>query len=53
MVPRYKLPELLYGVKEIGKKYGFESICYGHAGDGNLHIRIFKEGTPTVMAMQP
>ncbi len=21
-------------------------MCYGHAGDGNLHIRIYKEGTP-------
>ena len=26
----------------IGKKYGFESICYGHAGDGNLHVNIIK-----------
>ena len=42
VVPRYKLPELLSGVKEIGKKYGFESICYGHAGDGNLHVNIIK-----------
>jgi glycolate oxidase len=29
-------------VKTIGKKYGFESVCYGHAGDGNLHINIIK-----------
>ena len=42
VVPRYKLPDLLSGVKKIGDKYGFESICYGHAGDGNLHINIIK-----------
>ena len=42
VVPRYKLPDLLSGVKEIGDKYGFESICYGHAGDGNLHVNIIK-----------
>lgn len=42
VVPRYALPELLSGVKEIGRKYGFESICYGHAGDGNLHVNILK-----------
>ena len=42
VVPRYKLPDLLTGVKEIGEKYGFESICYGHAGDGNLHVNIIK-----------
>lgn len=42
VVPRYELPVLLKGVKAIGKKYGFQSICYGHAGDGNLHINIIK-----------
>ena len=42
VVPRYELPSLLKGVKEIGKKYGFQSVCYGHAGDGNLHINIVK-----------
>lgn len=42
VVPRYKLPELLKRVKEIGKEYNFESVCYGHAGDGNLHVNILK-----------
>lgn len=42
VVPRYELPKLLQAVKSIGKKYGFQSICYGHAGDGNLHINIVK-----------
>ncbi len=43
VVPRAELPALLKGVKEIGKKYGFRSVCYGHAGDGNLHVNIIKE----------
>lgn len=42
VVPRFELPKLLVGIKEIGKKYGFESVCYGHAGDGNLHVNIIK-----------
>jgi glycolate oxidase len=42
VVPRATLPQLLSGVKEIGSRYGFESICYGHAGDGNLHVNIIK-----------
>jgi glycolate oxidase len=42
VVPRAELPKLLKGVKEIGNKYGFQSVCYGHAGDGNLHINIIK-----------
>ena len=42
VVPRYELPRLLAGVKAIGTKYGFQSVCYGHAGDGNLHVNIVK-----------
>ncbi|MBA3901283.1 MAG: FAD-binding protein [Bacteroidetes bacterium] len=42
VVPRAELPALLKGVKEIGAKYGFKSVCYGHAGDGNLHVNIIK-----------
>ena len=33
VAPRYELPKLLKGIKEIGAKYGFQSVCYGHAGD--------------------
>ncbi|MBP6009325.1 MAG: FAD-binding protein [Bacteroidia bacterium] len=43
VVPRAELPRLLKGVKAIGAKYGFRSVCYGHAGDGNLHVNIIKE----------
>ncbi|HRG18874.1 MAG TPA: FAD-linked oxidase C-terminal domain-containing protein [Flavobacterium lutivivi] len=42
VVPRFELPKLLEGIKIIGKKYGFKSVCYGHAGDGNLHVNIIK-----------
>jgi glycolate oxidase len=42
VVPRYELANLLNGIKRIGKKYGFQSVCYGHAGDGNLHVNIVK-----------
>ncbi|MBC7642354.1 MAG: FAD-binding protein [Flavobacterium sp.] len=42
VVPRFELPKLLKGIKEIGDKYGFKSVCYGHAGDGNLHVNIIK-----------
>ncbi|MBX7142679.1 MAG: FAD-binding protein [Chitinophagales bacterium] len=42
VVPRAELPALLSGVKSIGKKYGFKSVCYGHVGDGNLHVNVIK-----------
>jgi glycolate oxidase len=42
VVPRAELPKLIAGIKAIGLRYGFDSICYGHAGDGNLHVNILK-----------
>jgi len=45
VVPRAELPALIKGVKELGVRYGFHAVCYGHAGDGNLHIRVKKNGT--------
>jgi len=44
VVPRGNLPQLVRGVKDICAKYGVTSICYGHAGDGNVHVNILKEG---------
>lgn len=46
VVPRAELPALIKGVKALGNKHDFSAVCYGHAGDGNLHIRIKKEGIP-------
>ena len=45
VVPRAELPALIKGVKELGRQYRFDVVCYGHAGDGNLHIRIRKPGS--------
>jgi glycolate oxidase len=44
VVPRAALPALIAGVKQLGAANDFHAVCYGHAGDGNLHIRIRKEG---------
>ncbi len=46
VVPRYELPSLVRKVKELALKYDFKAVAYGHAGDGNLHVRIKKEGMP-------
>jgi glycolate oxidase len=43
VVPRANLPKLITGIKEIGKQYGFNSVCFGHLGDGNLHVNVLKE----------
>ncbi len=43
VVPRAHLPQLVNGVKKICAQYGITSICYGHAGDGNVHVNILKD----------
>lgn len=43
VVPRAKLPDLYVGVKEISERTGVRSVCYGHAGDGNLHVNLLKD----------
>jgi len=39
-VPRSKLPIALDGIYKIGEKYGFNVPCFGHAGDGNIHVNV-------------
>jgi glycolate oxidase len=46
VVKRANLPQLYNKVKSLEQLFGFESICYGHAGDGNLHVNIL-QGTMT------
>jgi glycolate oxidase len=40
VVPRAELPRLIKGVRALAIDNGFKVVSYGHAGDGNLHIRI-------------
>lgn len=49
VVPRAELPAFIDGLKKMGEQYDFKSACYGHAGDGNLHVRIKKEGLENSM----
>lgn len=39
-VPRSKLPIALDGIYEIGQKYNLQVPCFGHAGDGNIHVNV-------------
>jgi glycolate oxidase len=42
VVPRAALPQLLHGLKAIARKEGLKTLCFGHAGDGNLHVNFVK-----------
>jgi len=39
-VPRSMLPKALEKIYAIGEKYGFKVPCFGHAGDGNIHVNV-------------
>jgi glycolate oxidase len=39
-VPRSMLPKALEKIYKIGDKYGFKVPCFGHAGDGNIHVNV-------------
>ncbi len=42
VVPRARIAELVRGVKEIASRHGITTICYGHAGDGNIHVNVLR-----------
>ncbi len=44
-VPRSMLPEALKRIYEIGNKYRFKVPCFGHAGDGNIHVNVMVDGS--------
>ena len=39
-VPRTKIPELIRSISALAKKYDLIIVCFGHAGDGNIHTNI-------------
>ncbi len=40
VIPPSHLKDFLNEVKDIENKYGIKIICFGHLGDGNVHINI-------------
>ena len=42
VVPRSNLPSALVRIKEVAKKYNLQIVCFGHSGDGNVHVNIIK-----------
>ncbi|MCV0392093.1 MAG: FAD-binding oxidoreductase [Nitrosopumilus sp.] len=42
-VPLEKLPRLFSILNKINKKYHTKSIAYGHAGNGNIHVRLISD----------
>jgi glycolate oxidase len=43
VVPRSRLVELMEFAETLQTKYGFPIACFGHAGDGNIHVNIMAD----------
>ena len=41
--PRSALRDIIAGTKHIGEKYGLRTVCFGHCGDGNIHIQLLRD----------
>ena len=42
VVPPAAIGDLVEGMQQLQEKYDLQFPAYGHAGDGNLHVRIIK-----------
>src|SRR4029434_7099024 len=43
VVPRSRLVDLMEFAETLQAKYGFPIACFGHAGDGNIHVNIMAD----------
>jgi glycolate oxidase len=44
VVPRNQIPTLVKTIQKISDEHSIESMSFGHAGDGNVHVLLFKGG---------
>src|SRR5438270_4237189 len=43
VVPRSRLVDLIKFAEELSARSGFPIACFGHAGDGNIHVNIMAD----------
>lgn len=52
VVPRGRLVELAAFADSLRHKYGYPIACFGHAGDGNIHVNIMAQGFHEIPAVR-
>jgi glycolate oxidase len=50
VVPRSEIPALIAGVRGISEKFKLPIACFGHAGDGNIHVNVMHDAADPVEA---
>ncbi len=44
VVPRGRVPDLFELIERARREFGLRIACFGHAGDGNIHVNIMVNG---------
>lgn len=39
-VPRTQIPALIRAIEQLADRYSLTIVCFGHAGDGNIHTNV-------------
>lgn len=50
VVPVSRLPELILGVEALSRTHAIRIVCFGHAGNGNIHVNLLYDPTDTTQA---
>ncbi|HEX5499476.1 MAG TPA: FAD-linked oxidase C-terminal domain-containing protein, partial [Thermomicrobiales bacterium] len=51
VVPKSRIPDLLALAEDLGRGFGLPVACFGHVGDGNIHVNILvPRNDPDAMA---
>ncbi len=45
VVPRGKILDAIRGIRHISKKYGLNTLAFGHVGDGNIHVNFMYDAS--------
>ena len=43
VVPRGRIGDFLGEMKKLEEEYEYPIVCFGHSGDGNVHVNVLKE----------
>jgi D-lactate dehydrogenase len=50
VVPVSRLPELIAGVGELSRRHRIPIVCFGHAGNGNIHVNLLYDPADSAQA---
>ncbi|MBF6025906.1 FAD-binding oxidoreductase [Lysobacter niastensis] len=50
VVPVSRIPDLVDGVQHLSREFSLPIVCFGHAGNGNLHVNLLYDPADTAQS---